>query len=326
MHVVLACLRPTEAGAVCRRGPRRAGAAGRAAGRRRVARRHRSTRPRRKGASSRIPRAPGHTSHAGRTPRPRPALIRPTALIRPSPPPSSGPRSRLRPTQQVLQAHPQYPTVPHAPVMARCLAQCLLPGLPSGLHIKALEVYTLVFERISVRRQERDEDDGRVKVHAITRLHWSSPALTRPRPLSSALTRPRPASPALARPHPPSPNPHPPSSALTRPRTPSPAAARPPRGAGPVQHRPLPALPARQHRRPRTAPWDPSAAPLVADGPGLTRPPPFFPRPPPPFPPNPTHPSSLATRDPHPRSRSCSRFTTASCCRWGRRSCQARRR
>ena len=52
---------------------------------------------------------------------------------------------------KLLVAHPQYPVVPHAARVARALAECLLAGLPAGVHVKALEIYALIFERISVR-------------------------------------------------------------------------------------------------------------------------------------------------------------------------------
>lgn len=62
---------------------------------------------------------------------------------------------------KLLQAHPQFPVVPGTVTVARCLAQCLLPGLPAGVHLKALEVYALIFERISVRFACRGVPRGR---------------------------------------------------------------------------------------------------------------------------------------------------------------------
>jgi hypothetical protein len=63
---------------------------------------------------------------------------------------------------QVLGAHPHLPYVPHSAALARALAQCCLPARPAGLHLRALDVYGLVFARLAVRalaslrRQSRD--------------------------------------------------------------------------------------------------------------------------------------------------------------------------
>ena len=48
--------------------------------------------------------------------------------------------------QKALQAHPQdIDVIPNAATVARRLAQCLNPSLPSGVHQKALEIYGTVF-------------------------------------------------------------------------------------------------------------------------------------------------------------------------------------
>jgi hypothetical protein len=53
---------------------------------------------------------------------------------------------------QALQTHPpDQPVVPHKSLVSKRLAQCLNPSLPSGVHQKALEVYTYIFGLIKVR-------------------------------------------------------------------------------------------------------------------------------------------------------------------------------
>lgn len=52
---------------------------------------------------------------------------------------------------QALQSHPpDLPIVPHKVLVAKRLAQCLNPSLPSGVHQKTLEVYTYIFDLIKV--------------------------------------------------------------------------------------------------------------------------------------------------------------------------------
>ncbi len=51
-------------------------------------------------------------------------------------------------TLQVLLAYVQYPVVPHHLTVCKRLTQCLHSNLPSGVHIKTLDVYTAIFERI----------------------------------------------------------------------------------------------------------------------------------------------------------------------------------
>ncbi|PTU24457.1 hypothetical protein P175DRAFT_0513436 [Aspergillus ochraceoroseus IBT 24754] len=50
---------------------------------------------------------------------------------------------------KALQSHPpDLPVVPHKVAVSKRLSQCLNPSLPSGVHQKALEVYTYVFNLI----------------------------------------------------------------------------------------------------------------------------------------------------------------------------------
>lgn len=45
-------------------------------------------------------------------------------------------------------AYKQYPVVPIQLTVSKRLSQCLHPNLPSGVHLKALSVYTAIFDRI----------------------------------------------------------------------------------------------------------------------------------------------------------------------------------
>ncbi|KAI9098669.1 Dopey, N-terminal-domain-containing protein [Phlyctochytrium arcticum] len=47
---------------------------------------------------------------------------------------------------KILQLHSNYTKIPRKVIMSKRLAQCLNPALPSGVHQKTLEVYTLIFE------------------------------------------------------------------------------------------------------------------------------------------------------------------------------------
>ncbi|EMD00050.1 hypothetical protein BAUCODRAFT_62777 [Baudoinia panamericana UAMH 10762] len=52
---------------------------------------------------------------------------------------------------KAIQSHPKdIPVLPHTPAVASKLAQCLNPALPSGVHQKALEVYTYIFSTFSL--------------------------------------------------------------------------------------------------------------------------------------------------------------------------------
>lgn len=50
---------------------------------------------------------------------------------------------------QVLSKH-TFSIIPHKMILSRRLAQCLNPTLPSGVHLKALETYSLIFDKIKV--------------------------------------------------------------------------------------------------------------------------------------------------------------------------------
>ena len=49
---------------------------------------------------------------------------------------------------QVFLAYKQYPVVPNQLTVCKRLSQCLHPNLPSGVHLKTLNVYTAIFDRI----------------------------------------------------------------------------------------------------------------------------------------------------------------------------------
>ncbi|KAJ6127064.1 hypothetical protein N7523_002676 [Penicillium sp. IBT 18751x] len=58
---------------------------------------------------------------------------------------------------KALQTHPpDQPVVPHKLLVSKRLAQCLNPSLPSGVHQKALEVYTYIFGLIKLEGLSHD--------------------------------------------------------------------------------------------------------------------------------------------------------------------------
>lgn len=64
---------------------------------------------------------------------------------------------QLLKTRQSIQAHPPNITaVPSKSIVAKRLAQCLNPALPSGVHQKALEVYAYIFSMIGRDALSRD--------------------------------------------------------------------------------------------------------------------------------------------------------------------------
>ena len=57
---------------------------------------------------------------------------------------------------QVLLAHVKYPVIPKRVTIGKRLAQCLHPALPSGVHLKALETYDIIFKCIGTQRLAQD--------------------------------------------------------------------------------------------------------------------------------------------------------------------------
>ena len=51
-------------------------------------------------------------------------------------------------TFQVLQGNSRYNIIPRRLLIGKRLAQCTHPALPSGVHLKALETYDLIFKTI----------------------------------------------------------------------------------------------------------------------------------------------------------------------------------
>lgn len=54
--------------------------------------------------------------------------------------------SSLGKLKKVLQSFPKYTYIPKRVSVCKRLAQCLHPALPSGVHLKALEVYMVAFQ------------------------------------------------------------------------------------------------------------------------------------------------------------------------------------
>lgn len=57
---------------------------------------------------------------------------------------------------KALQAAPKYNVIPNKLIVAKRLSQCLNPALPSGVHARALEVYTHIFSVIGADGLRRD--------------------------------------------------------------------------------------------------------------------------------------------------------------------------
>lgn len=52
--------------------------------------------------------------------------------------------------------YPQFQSIPKRITLSKRLAQCLHPALPSGVHLKTLEVYETIFRMIGKRNLQRD--------------------------------------------------------------------------------------------------------------------------------------------------------------------------
>ncbi|XP_064627681.1 protein dopey-1-like isoform X4 [Lineus longissimus] len=64
--------------------------------------------------------------------------------------------SALGKLNKVLLSHVKYPVVPKKVTIGKRLAQCLHPALPSGVHLKALETYEIIFKCIGPKRLGQD--------------------------------------------------------------------------------------------------------------------------------------------------------------------------
>lgn len=58
--------------------------------------------------------------------------------------------------RQVLVGNTKYPVIPKRVTIGKRLAQCLHPALPSGVHLKALETYDIIFKCIGTQRLAQD--------------------------------------------------------------------------------------------------------------------------------------------------------------------------
>ncbi|CAG5127027.1 unnamed protein product, partial [Candidula unifasciata] len=56
----------------------------------------------------------------------------------------------------VLLSHLKFPVIPKKVTIGKRLAQCLHPALPSGVHLKALETYDIIFKCIGTQRLAHD--------------------------------------------------------------------------------------------------------------------------------------------------------------------------
>ena len=54
--------------------------------------------------------------------------------------------------QQVLLSHMKFPVIPRRIKISKRLAQCMHPALPSGVHLKALETYDIIFKCMGTNR------------------------------------------------------------------------------------------------------------------------------------------------------------------------------
>ena len=57
---------------------------------------------------------------------------------------------------KVLMGHAKFPVIPRKLTIGKRLAQCMHPNLPSGVHLKALETYDLIFKRIGRKGLAQD--------------------------------------------------------------------------------------------------------------------------------------------------------------------------
>ncbi|CAG8458839.1 9044_t:CDS:10 [Racocetra persica] len=57
---------------------------------------------------------------------------------------------------RAFQAYPQFPVIPRKLLVAKRLSQSLNPGLPPGVHQKALEVYEYIFKNIGIEQLADD--------------------------------------------------------------------------------------------------------------------------------------------------------------------------
>ena len=59
-------------------------------------------------------------------------------------------------SKQVLNSYSKFVVIPRKLMIGKRLSQCMHPALPSGVHLKALETYNLIFERIGKKHLSQD--------------------------------------------------------------------------------------------------------------------------------------------------------------------------
>ncbi|XP_069985648.1 protein DOP1A isoform X2 [Penaeus vannamei] len=64
--------------------------------------------------------------------------------------------STLGKLNKVLLSHMKYPVVPRRITISKRLAQCMHPALPSGVHLKALETYDIIFKCMGTNRLSQE--------------------------------------------------------------------------------------------------------------------------------------------------------------------------
>lgn len=57
---------------------------------------------------------------------------------------------------QVLLSYTRYPVIPRGIKISKRLAQCMHHALPSGVHLKALETYDIIFKCMGTNRLSQD--------------------------------------------------------------------------------------------------------------------------------------------------------------------------
>lgn len=96
---------------------------------------------------------------------------------------------------QVLLSHMKYPVVPRRITISKRLAQCMHPALPSGVHLKALETYDIIFKCMGTNRLSQElfiysagNHSFFHNVLSISQFIWHSPAACRKKHLALSLT------------------------------------------------------------------------------------------------------------------------------------------
>jgi len=56
----------------------------------------------------------------------------------------------------VLLSYTRYPVIPRGIKISKRLAQCMHHALPSGVHLKALETYDIIFKCMGTNRLSQD--------------------------------------------------------------------------------------------------------------------------------------------------------------------------